>query len=126
MKDVEFIKHAEDTFERCLTLLKKKGEEYSQDKLTDDRLAAFRLGGAIQNISPKEALLGMMAKHLASIVDMSKRNTQAEQIALWREKTGDTINYLVLLQALVEEEAQRSTINKLDRQMDNLKIICRK
>lgn len=106
MKHVELMKHAEDTFHRCLELLKKKGEEYSQDKVIDDRFVIFKRAGAIQDISSKEALTGMMSKQLASIVDMTKRPTDPNQKALWREKVSDSINYLVMLLALVEEESQ--------------------
>ena len=54
--------------------------------------------------SPKAALMGMLSKHLISISDMctDERQYSREQ---WDEKITDSINYFLILRALVEEES---------------------
>jgi hypothetical protein len=46
----------------------------------------------------------MASKHITSLGKMCKSN-QTMMMALWDEKITDRINYLLLLRALVEEEA---------------------
>lgn len=65
----------------------------------------FKLAGAKTSKTPAEALMGMKAKHDVSIddmVDMLKRGVvpSKEMVA---EKIGDSINYLLLLEGLIEE-----------------------
>lgn len=86
----------------CANLLVSKGDEYVPDD-EGDRLSAFKKAAAIINGTPKEALLGMLAKHLVSVSDMcSDGRTYTRE--RWTEKITDSINYLLLLKALVEEE----------------------
>lgn len=59
------------------------------------------------NCTPKQALLGMLSKHLISVSDMCVSGSYSKQ--LWTEKITDSINYLLLLKAMVEEEARRET-----------------
>ena len=66
-----------------------------------DRLQAFKVAAAIQDISPLQALGGMMAKHTTSIYDLINRGCTDE--IMWDEKITDHINYLVLLKCLVLE-----------------------
>ena len=84
----------------CETLLVRKGEEYS---LEEDRLRAFKRAAALQGISPKRALCGMMTKHIVSIYDMCESNERFSG-ERWTEKITDAMNYLILLKAMVEEE----------------------
>ena len=57
----------------------------------------------MMNCTPKVALVGMLSKHLVSVVDMclSDRVYSKKQ---WAEKLTDSINYLMILRAIVEEE----------------------
>ena len=81
--------------------LKAKAAEYATD---GDRLHNFKVAAAIEGITPKQALGGMMAKHTVSVYDMiGTGNTYP--LELWEEKIKDSINYLFLLWALVNEEA---------------------
>lgn len=89
----------EDQFNYCKQLLIKKGKEYADASL--DRLQAFKVAAAIQDISPLQALGGMMAKHTTSIYDLINRGCTDE--IMWDEKITDHINYLVLLKCLVLE-----------------------
>ena len=95
-----FNKVVSDQLQYTEALLKTKGSEYVK---TSDRLAAFKKAGFLQNETPKQALLGMLAKHLVSISDMCSSDTD-EPRERWIEKITDSINYLILLRALVEED----------------------
>lgn len=88
----------------CEHLLINKASEYA----SDDRLSAFKDAAVIQETTPRKALAGMMAKHTHSVYKFCRSDEliPAEQ---WIEKITDHINYLVLLRALVEEEAQQWT-----------------
>lgn len=97
--DFEFI--VEDQLATVRNLLISKGQEYS---LSDDRLECFRKAAVLQSESVKQALCGMLAKHIVSIYDMSMSDRQFTE-ARWTEKITDAINYLLLLKAAVMEEA---------------------
>lgn len=102
MKIDKFEKIVDNQIYYCRHLLVDKGKEYAGG---DDRLNAFKVAAKLQNISAKEALCGMMAKHTFSIYEMcfDKRNYSIDK---WTEKITDHINYLLLLKAIVEEEGE--------------------
>ena len=85
--------------EHCKSILCSKAEEYA----TADRLHNFKIAGALQGVSPVQALMGMMAKHMVSVADMCMSGETYPQ-EMWDEKITDSINYLLLLSALVWEE----------------------
>lgn len=89
------------TLNKCVATLGVKADEYA----TDDRLHNFKVAAAIQNCTPITALAGMMAKHTVSVYDLIQRQEQGLVVPreMWEEKIGDSINYLLLLTALVEE-----------------------
>ncbi len=97
-----FNKVVKDQLKRCESMLVGKGEEYAPDK-TVDRLAHFKKAAVIIEGTSKEALLGMLAKHLVSLSDMITDGKQYP-VERWDEKISDSINYLLLLRALVEED----------------------
>lgn len=68
-----------------------------------DRLAHFKKAAAIMSTTPKAALLGMLSKHIVSVSDMCTDNRDYP-IEKWDEKITDSINYLLILRAIVEEE----------------------
>jgi hypothetical protein len=89
-------------FDQCGKVLTEKGEEYSR---AGDRLWNFKRAGAKTGKTPVEALMGMKAKHDVSIddmVDMLKRGVVPAR-GIVAEKIGDSINYLLLLEGLIEE-----------------------
>ena len=76
-----------------------------RDTLTrkaEDRLHNFKVAAQMQDVTPVQALAGMMAKHTVSIYDMCTSG-DAYPPEVWAEKIGDSINYLLLLDALVRE-----------------------
>lgn len=90
----------EEQFDRCRTVLCSKAKEYA----TQDRLHNFHVAAGLRGCTPEQALAGMMAKHTVSVYDMCEA-TAAEvfPIELWQEKITDSINYLLLLNAMVRE-----------------------
>lgn len=82
------------------SLLITKGQEYS---LSDDRLEAFRKAAHLQGETLKQALCGMLAKHVVSVYDMAMSEREFSE-GRWTEKITDSINYLLLLKAAVLEE----------------------
>lgn len=100
MKNAEFNKIVNEQLKYCRELLIKKGTEYSN---TTDRLVNFKDGSLITGLSAKGTLWGYLSKHLTSLKTMieSYKMYPKEQ---WIEKITDSINYLILLRALVSEE----------------------
>ncbi|HQT97977.1 MAG TPA: hypothetical protein PK416_08885 [Thermodesulfobacteriota bacterium] len=79
--------------------LQRKNAEYAPGA---DKLHNFKAGAALLRCTPEKALLGYMTKHLVSIFDLVGALDQGKcaHVDVWREKIGDAINYLILLEAL--------------------------
>ena len=92
----------------CLKTLMQKSNEYA----TDDRLHNFKVAAEIQNCTPIKALGGMMCKHTVSVYDLIRDHEAGKEIPMemWREKIGDSINYLLLLTALIVEDKEGDTL----------------
>ena len=82
--------------------LHRKAFEYASD---EDRLHNFRVAAKLQGITEKQALGGMMAKHIVSVYDMIGSSDDFPH-ALWEEKIKDSINYMFLLWAMVSESTE--------------------
>lgn len=82
-------------------LLVKSGE-YATD---EDRLHVFKKAAAYLGGTPEQALFGFLTKHLVSLSDMVSSG-ESYSSAQWDEKIGDSINYLILLQAVVSESIE--------------------
>ena len=92
--------------ERCKALLVTKGNEYAPEAMSNveiDRLAHFKKAATLMRTTPKIALMGMLVKHYISIMDMSM-DDKDYPVEQWSEKITDSINYLLILRAIVEEE----------------------
>lgn len=99
MNSKRFNEVTQEQIERSINVLCNKAKEYA----TTDRLHNFRVAAALQQKTPKQALAGMMAKHTVSVYDMCWSG-EKHPTALWEEKITDSINYLLLLNALVRED----------------------
>ena len=100
----DFYKLVERTFTDLKELLKLKEGEYSQG---GDRLDQFKKGATLINRKSHQVLQGFMLKHTTAIYDMLQEdNTDMFTQVRWREKIYDHINYLILLLAIVEENAE--------------------
>ena len=96
----DFEQIVNEQFEICKKVLFKKAEEYATGK---DRFHNFRLAAGLEGCSEKQALFGMMAKHVVSLRDMCWTGDRYP-MELWDEKITDSINYLLLLRGLVVKE----------------------
>ena len=88
----------EEQVARSRRVLCAKASEYA----TADRLHNFRAAAALEGVTDVQALAGMMAKHTVSVYDMAMSGRDYP-IELWAEKLTDSINYLLLLNAMVRE-----------------------
>lgn len=100
MTNEKFSEVVTAQLQACKSLLTSKGEEYSLDT---DRLIAFRRAAALQGETVKQALAGMLAKHVVSVYDMCMTDGDFSE-ERWKEKITDTINYLLILSAVIWEE----------------------
>lgn len=98
----EFNLVFERQVEKCAQTLQRKKKEYTGD--SQDRLSAFKVAAAMQGCSSARALAGMMAKHIVSLYDMCYADSETFDMDTWNEKITDSLNYLFLLKAIVEEE----------------------
>lgn len=101
MTKEKFDNTVNETLEKCLNLLDCKATEYA----AEDRLHNFKIVAELQGVSPQQALAGMMCKHTVSVYDMCMSGKPYFD-STWDEKICDSINYLLLLRALVEEEKE--------------------
>jgi hypothetical protein len=83
-------------------VLASKGGEYAVD---GDRLHNFKRAAELLRTNQASALLGMLTKHLVSVIDIID-NIKTKKVTrpLIDEKLGDCQNYFVLLEAILVEE----------------------
>lgn len=79
-----------------------KGREYVRG---DDRLSNFKLESQYNRLPVVVNVLSKLSKHLVSVADMCHDEVTGTVYtkAMWDEKIGDCVNYLVLLEAVLEE-----------------------
>lgn len=102
MDTKRFNEVIETRLNKCCSVLLTKADEYA----TEDRLHNFKVAAELQNCTPITALGGMMCKHTVSVYDLIRDHEAGKTISteMWDEKIGDSINYLLLLTALITEE----------------------
>ena len=100
MLQEEFNDIVTKQMKKCWETLFNKGNEYA---MQGDRLSHFKKAAAVMDSTPKAALFGMLAKHLVSVSDMCLDKEKYHK-EVWSEKITDSINYLLILAAIVEEE----------------------
>jgi hypothetical protein len=99
MDAATFNSITETMIQKSSDVLLHKQKEYA----TEDRLHNFKVAAAFQQCSVKQVLFGFLTKHLVSLSDMCK-SKKIYRADIWDEKIGDSINYLLLLRAVVAEE----------------------
>lgn len=119
MKIEDFEILAKERFAYCLNLM--CGEKHKEYSRHDDKLYNFKKAAEIRaNITPETALVGMMMKHIVSVLDMVDDIENYQEPPTERfltEKITDSINYLVLLEALIFE---RRMLHETMQQSDKL------
>ena len=98
----QFDKIVTDQLSRSELVLMGKGTEEATDETEVDRLAHFKKAAALQDMTTAQAAFGMLSKHLVSVADMVG-SRQSYPLTQWNEKITDSINYLLILRAIVEE-----------------------
>lgn len=83
-------------------VLARKAGEYAT---TIDRLHNFKRAAAMTGQTPLKACVGMMVKHLVSVFDLVDAAAMPSTSVL-DEKIGDSVNYLILLEALFVDRQQ--------------------
>jgi hypothetical protein len=110
MKKVEFETIFNEQMRRCNEILIEKARQYADDT---NRLHNFDTAAALRGVSRREALAGMMAKHTVSIYDMCQ-SSEVFPSAVWEEKITDHMNYLILLMAIVTEDARERARTEIE------------
>lgn len=90
--------------EKIRSLIESKGREYVRGDT--DRLANFKRLAMVNQESVESAWLGVASKQMIAVMDMcigSRTPSQPFPLALWEERIGDSIVYLILLEAIVKE-----------------------
>lgn len=90
-------------------VLQKKSREYSSK---DDKLHNFDKAKDLMRCKTKEfALLGMLNKHLVSVIDMIEKFEKTGELptsGMIDEKIGDSINYFILLKACFYDDMSKA------------------
>lgn len=104
MKTENFDKVIEKALSSSREVLIEKAKEYAKN---DNRLHNFEKAARMSGNTREECLWGFALKHLVSVTDiiegMSKDECYVPKQELVREKIGDSINYLLLLEACIED-----------------------
>jgi hypothetical protein len=99
----------DERIENCRKTLVLKGEEYSRE---GDRLWNFKSAARHRKTTPEDALMGMRVKHDVSIEDIVAGLAQGKipSRETVHEKIGDEINYMLLLEGLIEERREQQLV----------------
>lgn len=105
MTNKEFDAYLEERLQMIRDTLSHKAKEYSNGK---DRMHNFNTAAVLQGCTPERALWGMAAKHLVSVSDLvlalDDDDIQPKPtLQMWNEKIGDAVNYLCLLDAMIQD-----------------------
>jgi hypothetical protein len=110
MKTIDFDKVIEHRLSECKRILIEKAKEYA--KGDDDRMWNFNKAAQITGECREKALFGFFLKHLVSIMDivddMNKNPNYIPSKLLTEEKITDSLNYLLLLEASIEDKRNKT------------------
>lgn len=108
MNPETFDKFLEETLDRTREVLRSKGHEYAHDP-DESRFHNFEVTAQFLQCSEEQALWGFVSKHLVSLSDMVKPAKDGQYVSYsldqWDEKTGDVINYMILLRGIAHHRA---------------------
>jgi len=100
---IDFDEVLQNRISLILELLAKKASEYAGD---EDRLHNFEAATAIMaaagfETSREREIVSMAMKHIVSVLDLVRKTMRGATISkeMISEKIGNTINYLILLEA---------------------------
>lgn len=127
MNKIEFNKQVDERIKLIQSVLQKKGAEYANDK---DVFHNFEEGTKMSFHDKREMVAWeYMMKHIISIKDMiASKNAYSENTI--REKFGDAINYLILMEVMMLEsngiqqrfcDAVKETTEKANKKLEELR-----
>lgn len=99
MNGPDFEAVVEEMIGMSRDLLMSKNAAYNPDA---DKLETFKIAAALKGETPAQALWGMAVKHLVAVNKMVKSG-EFYPDEVWNEKLGDSLNYFVLLRAVVAD-----------------------
>jgi hypothetical protein len=111
MKEADFVKFQEATFETIRKLTSSKGAEYKQ--ANDDQLFNFKNNAARNGLQPTTSLFNALDKHFNSVVTFVKDQQLGRKRAYSEPIEGrldDIILYCILLKALVSDMRADGTL----------------
>lgn len=92
-------------------VLKSKAGEYATNK---DRLHNFKEAALLEGDTPANALRGMLRKHWVSVMDLcdveKHPGNRKTADSLIDEKIGDSVAYLILLEAVLKDVCNGPTL----------------
>ena len=103
MKTEDSNQIVENRLQKVKDTLLAKADEYARG----DRLSNFKQIAILSGCTPEKALSGLVAKHIVALYDFINdldRNIE-QPYPRWDEKLGDIIAYMVLLDAMRQEQA---------------------
>lgn len=98
----QLLKYVKTELDHAYGLMQYKNGGYSTEK---DALHNFNMAAELQDCSPAQALGGFLAKHFVSVYDLINSTPVNKNFEIWNEKITDSIVYLAILHAMVQEEA---------------------
>ena len=108
MTTEHFDRVIEYRLSECKRVLIEKAKEYA--KGDDDRMHNFNRAAQVTGECREKALFGFFLKHLVSVMDiideMNKNHMPNQDLV--EEKIGDSINYLLLLEASIEDKRNKN------------------
>ena len=95
----------EDVLRTRLRLTEKTLEQKSDEYARGDMLNNIKRAADLLQCTPERALIGFVSKHIVALTVFVNDLEEGKEQSLdrWNEKLGDTINYMILLEALVIE-----------------------
>ncbi len=100
-------------FADCIDILRRKNADYSQNEQKGDRIAAFRRIARDADIPLRKVWAVFAQKHWGAIMRYVKEGrVESEPID---GRINDSINYFVLLGAIVDDERRQAEADEEDR-----------
>lgn len=96
----DFNKLVDKICDELKATFKTKAGQYAN---CDDRLSNFKDAAKFLECKSTQALWGFVTKHIIALNDFIGLD-QKQPEEQWKEKTGDIICYMILLQALLIDE----------------------
>ena len=107
MKSKEFNQHRQSFFEQAMTLSDAKSVEYTISN--EDRLHNFKHVAARLGITPEQALMVYVLKHVDAICNDAKTGIQVSDETVF-SRAMDICNYMVLYTGLKKDTYHENSI----------------